>query len=220
MAIKVVLVDLNTKMISAWQQHFAHDPNVTIVHGSILDQHVDAWVSPTNVQGDMSGGVDAAIRGRLGDAIQNKVKQEIARAHGKTMPVGYSTCVSTGRKQPAWLISTPTMTTASQPIRETLDVALACCAAFQSVVLHNEQHDSPISSLALPGLGAGTGRVPVEVCAELMWVAYDLFHREYFEDFESMRATLEAEMNAIDPTSSFGDAARNLRERMANRKPK
>src|SRR6185503_11031764 len=109
------------------------------------------------------------------------------------MPVGYATCVPTGREKPRWLVSTPTMVGEAQPIRNTLHVALACCAAFQAVTMHNEKHAAPIGSIALPGLGAGTGRVPVEACAELMWTAYRLFTHHSFDDFVTMCTTLEAE---------------------------
>lgn len=217
MGVRVVLVDLNAQMVAAWKEVFHADPTIEVMKGSILEQHVDAWVSPTNSSGDMSGGVDAAIRGNLGEGIQKRVQQAIKQQYSGSMPVGYATCVPTGRAQPAWLISTPTMVGSAKPIQNTLNVALACCAAFQALVMHNERNTPAITSIALPGLGTGTGRVPVDACAELMWTAYSLFHRHYFADFESMRSTLEAEVNAMDQTFSSGDAARRLREVMSTR---
>jgi O-acetyl-ADP-ribose deacetylase (regulator of RNase III) len=217
MSVKVVLVDVNPKVVEAWRGVFAGEANVQPVQGSILAQKVDAWVSPTNAKGEMSGGVDAAIHRHFGAAIQDKVRRAIAAEHGGSMPVGYATCVPTGRQKPSWLISTPTMASAAEVIRDTLNVALSCCAAFQAVVAHNSKHADGIGSLALPGLGAGTGRVSPEACAELMWAAYGLFCRHYFEDFESMRATLEAEVKGLDPAASSQEAARRLREAMFER---
>ena len=48
-----------------------------------------------------------------------------------------------------------------------------------------------IRSIALPGLGAATGRTPVEVCADLMWTAYNLFREKEFSTYAEMRAALE-----------------------------
>ena len=45
MLVKVVLVDVNPKMIAAWRTTFEENPEVEIVHGSMLDQPVSAWVS-------------------------------------------------------------------------------------------------------------------------------------------------------------------------------
>ncbi|HEU4758891.1 MAG TPA: hypothetical protein VFT91_02800, partial [Dehalococcoidia bacterium] len=44
--------------------------------------------------------------------------------------------------------------------------------------------------MALPGLGAATGRVPPRRCARLMWAGYQLCRDAEFPDFGSMRAAL------------------------------
>src|SRR5438445_92173 len=62
MTVKIVLVDVNSKMVDAWRTSFEENPEVTIVQGSMLDQAVDAWVSPTNSRGHMGGGLDAVIK--------------------------------------------------------------------------------------------------------------------------------------------------------------
>src|SRR5262249_14016186 len=109
MSVRVVLVDLNAKMVAAWRAAFGARPGVEVGQGSILAQRVDAWVTPTNARGKMDGGVDAAIRRELGAAIEKRVQKAIAAQYSGSMPVGYATCVPTGRVEPAWLISTPTM---------------------------------------------------------------------------------------------------------------
>src|SRR5947209_16630626 len=103
MAIQVVLVDINPKMVKAWRDVFEDEPDVTIVHGSMLDQDVDAWVSPTNSQGNMDGGLDAVIKGRLGAKVEARLKQEIARTYGGLLPLGHATCVETVTFQPRYL---------------------------------------------------------------------------------------------------------------------
>src|SRR5881227_4472780 len=96
MAAKVVLVDINPKMIAAWRSTFEENPEVEIVEGSMLAQRVDAWVTPTNGRASMDGGLDAAIKGHLGAAIERRVQAEIKRCYGGLLPVGHATCVPTG----------------------------------------------------------------------------------------------------------------------------
>ncbi len=191
MLVRVVLTDINPKMIAAWRDSFEENPEVDIVQGSMLDQPVSAWVTPTNAKASMDGGLDAVIKKNLGAAIEKAVQGEVKRRYGGTMPVGTATCVPTGRDQPRFLISTPTMVGSSDDISATLNVALACCAAFQAVHMHNAEHGGQIRSIALPGLGAATGRTPVEICADLMWTAYNLFREKEFTDYGEMRRALE-----------------------------
>ncbi len=192
MLVRVVLTDINPKMIAAWRETFEENPEVDIVNGSMLEQPVSAWVTPTNAKASMDGGLDAVIKGRLGAQIERKVQAEVKRLFGGTMKVGTATCVETGAAQPRFLISTPTMIGSSDDVSATLNVALACCAAFQAVHMHNSRNGGQIRSIALPGLGAATGRTPVEICADLMWTAYNLFREKEFSDYAEMRNALEA----------------------------
>src|SRR3954447_3511394 len=96
MPVRVVLVDINPKMIAAWKATFEENPEVDIVNGSMLDQQVSAWVSPTNAKGSMDGGLDAVIKKHFGGAIEKSVQKEIARLYKGTMPVGHAVAVETG----------------------------------------------------------------------------------------------------------------------------
>lgn len=202
MLVRVVLTDINPKMIAAWRETFEENPEVDIVPGSMLEQPVSAWVTPTNAKASMDGGLDAVIKKQQGASIEKKVQAEVKRRYGGTMKVGTATCVETGADQPRFLISTPTMVGSSDDVSATLNVALACCAAFQAVHMHNAQHGGQIRSIALPGLGAATGRTPVEICADLMWTAYNLFREKEFSDYVEMRKALEAILGDL---GEFGD---------------
>jgi hypothetical protein len=87
----------------------------------------------------------------------------------------------------------------SEDISDTLNVALACAAAFQAIHMQNARQPGSITSVALPGLGAATGRVPVRVCANLMWTGYTLFNDYEFRDFEAMRAALREQLGDLGP---------------------
>ena len=196
--LKVVLSDINPKVVQAWRAAFADTPEVEIHGRSILDQHVDAWVNPTNSRGRMDGGADAAIKRHLGAGIQLRVQRAIRDHFAGSLPVGSAVCVPSGAINPKFLISTPTMVKSVQDVSETLNVALACAAAFQAIHLQNERQPGSIGSVALVGMGASTGRVPAQVCANLMWTGYTLFNDFRFRDYDHLRKTIREQLNDID----------------------
>ena len=135
--VQVGLVDINPKMVASWRETFEENPEVTVVHGSMVDQAVSAWVSPTNSGGRMDGGLDGVIKSFLGPGIEKAVQKQIHARYAGAMPVGHATCVSTGRPSPRFLISTPTMVASSEDISDTMNVVLAAGAALQAVHLQN-----------------------------------------------------------------------------------
>ncbi len=197
--LNVVLVDVNTAVVRAWQAAFADTPEVEITHGSMLSQPVDAWVTPTNSQGSMDGGLDAVIKRFLGSKIERRVQTEIKKRFDGAMPIGSATCVPTDAELPKYLISTPTMVTSAENVSNTFNVALACAAAFQAIHQQNARIPDSITSVAIPGLGAATGRVPPRVCANLMWTGYTLFNDHDFRDYDSLRETMQEQFGAIGP---------------------
>ncbi|MFJ2172798.1 macro domain-containing protein [Streptomyces sp. NPDC101062] len=196
--LRVVLTDINTPVVEAWRAAFADTPEVEIRKGSILGQDVDAWVSPTNSRGRMDGGADAVIKRHLGAGIQLRVQKEIRSRFEGVLPVGSAVCVPSGAVTPRFLISTPTMETSSQNVSETLNVALACAAAFQAIHRQNNRAPGSIRSVALVGMGAQTGQVPARVCANLMWTGYTLFNDHSFEDYDDLRTTIVTQLDDLE----------------------
>src|SRR5262249_24374555 len=109
MNVDIILVGVNPKMVAAWRTTFENNPEVQVVHGSILEAPASAWVSPTNSRGQMDGGLDAILKGHFGGKIEKRLQQEIARLYNGVLPVGHATCVETCSAVPRYLISTPTM---------------------------------------------------------------------------------------------------------------
>ncbi len=219
MLVAVTLVDINSKMIAAWRETFEEHPEVQIVQGSMLEQPVSAWVTPTNSRGSMDGGLDGVLKKHFGASIEKSVQQEIGRRFGGLMPVGHATCVPTGQMQPRYLISTPTMIGSSENVSDTLNVALACAAAFQAVHMQNAREPGSVRSVALPGLGANTGQVPVEICADLMWTAYHLFREREFTDFGEMRKALEEQLGDLTPMTNATKATKASKPASTAAKP-
>ncbi|AXE24569.1 Appr-1-p processing protein [Streptomyces globosus] len=196
--LRVVLTDLNAQVVQAWRAAFADTPEIEIRRGSILDEDVDAWVTPTNSRGRMDGGVDAVIKRHLGAGIQLRVQRAIRDGFAGSLPVGSAVCVPSGAQTPRFLISTPTMEQSSQDVGHTLNVALACAAAFQAVHRQNRVSPGSIRSVALVGMGAQTGRVPAQVCANLMWTGYTLFNDHCFDSYDDLRSTVTGQLADID----------------------
>ncbi|MET9247689.1 macro domain-containing protein [Nonomuraea sp. NPDC003709] len=196
--LKVVLVDVNAKVVQEWLAAFADTPEVEIHKGSIVSEQADAWVSPTNSRGRMDGGVDAVIKRHLGAGIQLRVQRAIRDRFDGSLPVGSAVCVPSGATNPKFLISTPTMVQSAQDVSETLNVAMACAAAFQAIHMQNEKEPGSITSVALVGMGAATGQVPPKVCANLMWTGYTLFNDYRFEDYDNLRRTIREQLDDID----------------------
>jgi O-acetyl-ADP-ribose deacetylase (regulator of RNase III) len=200
--IQVHLVDLNPSIVAAWKLAFEGEPHVHITQGSMLDKDVDVWVTPTNSRGNMSGGLDAVIKNHFGPQVENAVKSQIVSNYNGFMPVGRATIVDlttmTVDQRPRFLVSTPTMEGESDDLRRTKNTALACAAAFQAIYAAIDAAGSDggrwVESVALPGLGAGTGKVSPEMCAELMKVGYTLFRRKRYVSFEEMLDALNAEL--------------------------
>lgn len=201
MRIKVILVDINPKMIRAWRDTFENEEDVEVVHGSMIDQAVSAWVSPTNSQGNMDGGLDKVIKDHLGGGIEKALKKRIAERYQGRLPVGHAICTPTERPQPRYVISTPTMVGSSEDVSDTMNVALACAAAFQAVNMQNDGEPGTIRSVAIPGLGANTGKVPVEICADLMWTGYSLFRENEYRTFEALHIALAQQLGTLAPMS-------------------
>ncbi|MFF7775195.1 ADP-ribosyltransferase domain-containing protein [Streptomyces tanashiensis] len=214
-AVKVVLVDVNDEVVEAWRSAFADTPGVEIRKGSLLDVDVDAWVSPTNARGRMDGGVDAVVKRHLGAGVQVRVQRAIRDGFGGSLPVGSAVCVPSGAAVPRYLISTPTMRQSSQDVSATMNVALACAAAFQAVHLQNLAKPGSIRSVALVGMGARTGQVPAQVCANLMWTGYTLFHDHGFTDYDELRAAV---LGQLDDIEGAGPAQR-VRIKVPEQKP-
>jgi O-acetyl-ADP-ribose deacetylase (regulator of RNase III) len=205
MLVQVRLVDVNPAMVEAWRSSFADLPEVQVIKGSMLEQMVSAWVSPTNARGVMDGGLDLVVKRHLGAAVEKRVQGEIAKKPRGTLAVGRAVVVPTGRQTPRYLISAPTMGRQDEDVSDTLNPAFACAAALQAAALLNAREPGAITSLALPGLGTATGGVEPDSCADMMRAAYELLQEEQFATFDELHAAL---------TTRLADAATMLGLRM------
>jgi len=132
--------------------------------GSILRLDVEAIVSPANSFGIMDGGLDAQYLDAFGASLQNDVQRVILNQNDGELPVGQATAVRINHKQ--ILIVAPTMRVPMILPKDTVNPYLATRAALIAARVLD------VTSIAIPAMGAGVGRVPPDICARQMLAAY------------------------------------------------
>jgi O-acetyl-ADP-ribose deacetylase (regulator of RNase III) len=173
--LQLILVDPQPALSVAWRKYFSDLPNVEIITGRFETLPAfDCMVSAANSFGLMDGGVDAAITRFFGDDLVSRVQRRILEEHLGEQSVGTSMIVTTGHPRHPFLAHTPTMRTPMDIVR-TDNVYLAMWAMLLAVRLHNQRSDRPIHSVACPGLGTATGRMPFAEAARQMSLAYRHF---------------------------------------------
>jgi O-acetyl-ADP-ribose deacetylase (regulator of RNase III) len=167
---RLILCDLNEWMVAAWGEAFAGCPDVEVYEGDLLEMAADAYVSPANSFGDMSGGIDLDLRLRFGQQLEDAVQGAI-RNIGGMLPVGQALVVETGDGEVPYLVCAPTMEVPMH-VAHTNNAYLAMRAALRAVERFNEKHPGAIQSIGVPGLCTGVGEMPPEVAARQMRAAY------------------------------------------------
>lgn len=181
----IYLVDLNLNMINAWKEFCGDMDDVTIIHGSILENPSwDAFVSPANSFGFMNGGVDLAYSEHYGWDLQKNLQELIAEEHYGELMVGDCISVPTKNDEVPFMFSAPTMRTPVILPKDTLNPYLATRAVL---ICHQQMFDkSKVKGIAFPGMGTGVGRVEPRLCAKQMKLAIENI-REGVEPFKFLR---------------------------------
>jgi len=170
---RVILVDLWEPLTRAWSEVFAASDQVEVQQADFFAQDADALVSPANSFGIMDGGLDAAIRARLGGHIETAVQRRIVEEHHGEMPVGAAEVVPTGHERWPFLVVAPTMRV-PESVAQTLNAYLAFRAVLLAIVRHNQRGGTQrIDSVVVPGLGTGIGAMDARRCAAQMRIAFD-----------------------------------------------
>lgn len=152
---KIILVDTNQAVVEAWRAVGLEEAHC----GSIFDYPAVAIVSPANSFGFMDGGIDLAYSERFGWEVQDRVQARIQDAFGGELLIGQALSVETEDPNFPLLIAAPTMRV-PMVIPDPNHVRIATRAAVRTAIELN------LNSIAMPGMGAGSGKVlPV-------WVAH------------------------------------------------
>ncbi|WP_317493993.1 macro domain-containing protein [Haloechinothrix sp. LS1_15] len=174
---ELVLCSVDDALTQAWHSvvESAGD-RIRVHHGSVLDVHANAVVSPANSHGWMRGGIDS-VYARAFPGVEQRVRSAILSYHGGELPVGRAVAARTGEPMPEWLISAPTMREPGEHLpTDTVHPYLAARAVFEfwrdSEVEPGVAARDAISVIAMPGLGTGVGGVEPLNCARHVAAAW------------------------------------------------
>lgn len=166
---KYVFIDTNARMVDAWRDFFRNETKVSIVEGDITSLSVDAIVSPANSFGFMDGSLDHAISERLGWHIEKELQMKIKTLPEGELLIGKTLTLETGDKNIPFIISAPTMRI---PTNFNIDTSINAYLAMKAILIASEA-DERISTIAIPGLCTGVGRMNPIISARQMFNAYE-----------------------------------------------
>lgn len=189
---KLLLFDRNAPMVEAWRKAFdaqlgtSRTPygqfavcSFPIPEEFVAGQKI-AIVSPANSFGFMDGGIDATYTQFFGSKVQERLQKMIAARPLRELLVGEAVTVNTDDERIPWVICAPTMRT-PRSIVGTLNVYLAFKAVLNEytdqIAMQSHWHAAAKPTLAVPGLGAGSGLMPYHIVARQMAAAWDEFTR-------------------------------------------
>lgn len=161
---KIFLCAVDSWLARAWRQALPQEFGpavVQVVEGDILSLPVDAVVSPANSFGFMDGGLDALYTRFFGPQLQERLQRMIREQADGELLVGQALPVETGHARIPWCVSAPTMRVprrleSAEPAYLATRAAVRCALA------------AGVASMAIPGMGTGTGGLPPESAARAM----------------------------------------------------
>lgn len=165
---KIILAAIEHKLIEAWKDFFSTEDGVTIIEGDITKIVCDAIVSPANSFGFMDGGLDYVLSERFGWNLEKRLQQQIKELPEGELLVGQALTLETGDKTVPLLISAPTMRI---PTNFNIDTSINAYLAMKAILI-KATNDNRISSIAIPGLCTGVGRMQPIIAARQMFQAY------------------------------------------------
>ncbi len=165
---KIILSGLPGKLLDAWTEFFGQEENVIIVEGDITKLKCDAIVSPANSFGFMDGGLDYALSERFGWDLEKRLKKRIKELPEGELLIGQAILIATGDKDVPFLISAPTMRI---PTNSNIETSVNAYLAMKAILI-KAKSDERISSVAVPGLCTGVGRMQPMIAAKQMFQAY------------------------------------------------
>ena len=142
---------------------------IVVQQGDLTKISCDAIVNPANSFGYMGGGVAGAIRRVGGVEIENEAVSKAPIAVGKAV------ATTAGNLPCKYVIHAPTMKQPAMRIGVE-NVRLATKAALELGVELN------LKTIAIPGMGTGVGRVPVNAAAETI----SSIAKEFEDKFEKI----------------------------------
>ena len=176
---KLILCDVERKIIEAWEKEFLGVKGVEVVREDIFKVKADAISAPGNSFGWMEGGLDLKIVDFFGrykpeneHYIRDRVEERIYKEHYGELIVGNAIVIGTDNKWLPYLVYAPTMRE-PQNVKDSINAYLAIRAILIAVSEHNKKQHGSINTVLIPGLATGNGGMAPERCAQQMEKAYE-----------------------------------------------
>ena len=160
---KIKLFDINPLMCNEWKYVFDDIKEVEIINDEFKNIKSDCIVTAGNVWGLMTGGIDLAVRDYFGIEIQDAIQELIFFYCKEPLKIGDVLVLPTYDKDKPYLAYAPTMY---------YPRAIMSKVVYKVMLAILERCYNMEGTLAIPGLGTGTGQVPFYEAAEEMFRAY------------------------------------------------
>lgn len=196
------LCDRKEELINEWKKVFCNYSNIIIKKKGFFETDCQAVVSPANSYGKMRGGLDyylsiffdkntliickkenikfheifdnpsisSLFYKKLDWTIEREVIKKIKDNYKGVLPIGEAILVKTNNNKIPYLISAPTM-----KIPEDISNTDNVYKTTRAILKITKEKD--ISSVLIPGLGTGVGKVSAENCAIQMEKAFSEFYK-------------------------------------------
>jgi len=165
----IKLVYKEKELGEAWKEYFQDSEFVQLIEADITTVNCDAIVSPANSFGFMDGGLDLALSHRFGWGIQEELQQKINSLDEKELLIGKSLTINTNDSEVPYLISAPTMRV---PMSFNIATSVNAYLAMKAILIACKNNKA-INTVAIPGLCTGCGKMPFQIAANQMFLAFN-----------------------------------------------
>ncbi|HEY9776282.1 MAG TPA: macro domain-containing protein [Planktothrix sp.] len=177
MALTIHLCDQNEEVVKALNNFFGRNARVEISQADVLDLSVSVLVVPTNSFGILDSGLAAALNKKTNGALEPRVRKLILDKYAGELPVGWADIIISGIDNPKQIIVAPTLRVPIRMNSANVNSYLATRGALRMLAAHmrqerEEKGETSIESVALVGMGTGTGKTAPATAAFQMYEAY------------------------------------------------
>jgi O-acetyl-ADP-ribose deacetylase (regulator of RNase III) len=171
------LRDQSEEVVKAFNAFFGRNARVEISQGDVLELEPTALVVPTNSFGICDSGLAAQLNKKSNGQLEARVRKLIGDKYAGELSVGMADMITSGIDSPKLLILAPTMRVPIRMTSATVSSYLATRAALRMLAAHMRQEreefgESRVESVAIVGMGTGTGKTAPATAAFQMYEAY------------------------------------------------
>lgn len=164
---KYILFDIDNSKTKIWKKQLVNLSEIEVICKSVIDIKADIYVSPANGYGQLDGGIDKVYR-QMFPNIQSIVNEQLKSFKGRKPPLGVGSALLINiPDRECQLLLAPTMELPGK-----LKTSWNCFWTALAVFHLTKNFDGTV---AIPGLGTGTGHIDADDFIEMFILAYKVF---------------------------------------------